>query len=745
MQHSVLVIEDNAVTRKMLHLALVGERYTVWEAEDGQSALNSVKAHPPGLIVQDLRLPDMDGFDLIKRLRALPVTAEIPILCYSGLIGEEDRQRVLAAGFTDLLLKPASPAEMVKVVRTYLESRPADAPGPFVGRHILVVDDDPVLRKLSALRLQGLGARVTTAENGKDALAKARSELPDAILSDVLMPECDGFALCQALRHDPALASLPLVLVSSQYVDKEDLRLARQLGANALVARSGDLEAALAALTDSLTELAPAPSSDASELQASHLERVMHRLHTQVNEQARSVQTQTLYAILAGFLDQIAEVQTRDGELATKLDEVLTRYLDACGYPTGGVYLFEADGELAPHALCGVSNTQAEVWLDFFHYPALLHQALERKVPTALTRDDPHVQELLTTAEAESMLLCPLHVENMPLGVLVLCSKRRQLDPEWLALAQAAARPIAQTIAFARTLTALTASEQRFRGVAESLADGVVVTDEQGRIVYVNAAVEILFGVPAESLRGRLSMEITPLLNTRAGIWAGRVSHRDGRQIPVNGSTAVVLDPTRHDSLTYTHVIHDLSVHEHMEQLRQLANHDALTQIYNRRVFEEELKTRLGEAARYGVNGAVLILDLDHFKPINDRLGHAAGDAALVAFAELLRAASRQTDVLARLGGDEFVILAPYAQAEQAQAFAEKLLQQLKTHPLIFNAETIHLSASIGIALYNKQTADPVLLLANADQALYQAKQSGRGCYRLHAPEPKKRSRKRVS
>lgn len=211
------------------------------------------------------------------------------------------------------------------------------------------------------------------------------------------------------------------------------------------------------------------------------------------------------------------------------------------------------------------------------------------------------------------------------------------------------------------------------------------------------------------------------------------MAHRDGRRLPVNGSTAVVLNPDHPDRLTYTHVLHDLSAQEHMEQLRQLADHDPLTHVYNRRVFETELATRLSEAGRYAVCGAVLLLDLDHFKQINDALGHAAGDAALVAFAQVLRGASRPTDVIARVGGDEFAILAPYAQCEHAEGFARKLLQQLAAHPAQCNGKA--LSASIGIACYDKLTTVAAELLARADRALYQAKQAGRGCYRLYQPD----------
>lgn len=732
MEQSVLIIEDNAVTRKMLRLTLESEHYKIWEAGSAQEGLQLTQAHQPSLIVQDLLLPDMDGYELIKRLRALPAATDIPVLCYSGLIGAGELDTVLAAGFTDLVLKPAMPQELLKTINSHLTSPPAPNSGQFSGRHILVVDDDPALRKLSALRLKTAGARVTTAENGNDALAKARAEAPDAILSDVLMPECDGFALCSALRNEPALAAIPLVLVSLQYVDEEDLRLAQQLGANALVMRSADLNAALDALASSLTEAVPVPLASFAQLQTAHLERVMHRLHHKVNEQARQAQAQTLYGVLTGFLEQLANLTASSGELADNLDEVLARYLDACGFPSGALYLFEADGTLVPHALCGVSAAMTEAWRDYFGQAALLRVAMERDAPTVLSGDDPLAEKLLRAADAQCMLLCPLRIDHRPLGVLALCTKRQQLDAEWLILAQAASRPISQAIALAHTLTILSVSEQRFRGLAEALADGIIITDKHGRIEYANTAATTLFGYPADGMRGLNSARLTPLLKPHAASWSGQVQHRDGHPIPINGSTSAVLDPEHPERPNYAHVIHDLSAQEHLEQLRHLANHDVLTQVCNRRAFEDELKSHLKEAERYGVQGAVLLLDLDHFKQINDQLGHAAGDAALVAFAGLLRRGIRETDVPARLGGDEFAIIAPHIQPEQVLQMADKLLRQLAAEPAQYDGAAIPLSASISIALYTAHGTAPETLLAAADRAMYQAKRDGRNCCKLY-------------
>lgn len=731
MERKILIVEDNPVTQKVLRLALESEEYTVLEADSGEAALRIVEEHLPAVILQDVVLPDIDGFELVKRLRRLPAAASIPILCHSALIGPDAVQRVRRAGFTDLIPKPSSPADVISGVRMYLDDLQSYTPGQFVGRHVMVVDDDPVQRKLLTLRLRSAGARVTTAENGTDALNKLRVDMPDAILSDVLMPECDGFALCGAVRADPRFAGLPIVLVSSQYVEDDDAALARRIGANALVLRASDMAPLFAALTETFTQPAPLPSAEAHSLQAEHLRRLMRQVHRQALERERIERTQTWYGILAGFLEHVAQAQACSGKPAVTLDEILVRYLDACGYPTGAIYLVDADGTFVPHALRGVPNTKATGWRDFFGQATLLKDAGNGTVPRAFSVEDPTPRPELAAAGVASMVLCPLRLDGRLLGMLVLGSQRRTIDPHWLALAHAAAGPISLTVAFARTLAALIASEQRIRSVAESLSDAVIITDEQGTIVYANAAAGTIFGYPADDMCGWNSAHLSSLLTGRASVWEGHVTHRDGREIPINGTTTVVLHPERPDRLTYTHVIHDLSVKEHMEQLYRVANYDPLCQVYNRRFFDEALRLSISEAQHEGARGAVLLLDLDYFKQINDWFGHAAGDAALIAFADALRGAVRQSDVVARLGGDEFAILAPCADAPQAAAFATKLLAAVAARPIHHSDETIRLSASIGIALYDKQAVTPQALLDEADQALYQAKHDGRRCYRI--------------
>jgi diguanylate cyclase (GGDEF)-like protein len=162
------------------------------------------------------------------------------------------------------------------------------------------------------------------------------------------------------------------------------------------------------------------------------------------------------------------------------------------------------------------------------------------------------------------------------------------------------------------------------------------------------------------------------------------------------------------------------------EQLAYLANYDPLTDLFNRRRFEEELEEKLAHARRYARKGALLWLDLDQFKEINDSFGHRAGNELLADLAGMLREGLRETDVLARLGGDEFGILLPETDAKQTQVLAARVLEQIRQHAVVIKGERLRVTTSIGVAPFSEKTRAAEDLLAQADIAMFQAKDEGR-------------------
>mgnify|MGYP001611879736 FL=1 len=170
------------------------------------------------------------------------------------------------------------------------------------------------------------------------------------------------------------------------------------------------------------------------------------------------------------------------------------------------------------------------------------------------------------------------------------------------------------------------------------------------------------------------------------------------------------------------------------EQLRQLAITDELTQTYNRRHFIETAEREFARARRYRETFSVVVLDLDDFKFVNDTHGHPAGDQVLRTVSDLCRRNIRQHDTFARYGGEEFVFLLPGLDYAGACEFAERIRRRLAGTPVAFGNRLIHVTASLGVAVYHEGLSDLDSLLTHADQAMYRAKNLGKN--RLHGQPP---------
>ena len=171
------------------------------------------------------------------------------------------------------------------------------------------------------------------------------------------------------------------------------------------------------------------------------------------------------------------------------------------------------------------------------------------------------------------------------------------------------------------------------------------------------------------------------------------------------------------------------------EQLLHLATHDPLTGLHNRREFNAILDRHLARAKRYGGEGAVLWMDLDGFKEINDGLGHKVGDELLASLAHRMKSTIRESDVLARLGGDEFAILYPSVDSTQAQIAATRLLDAIRQHTATIQGQAIRTTASMGIVLFPEHGMHATELLMQADMAMYRAKEQGRNRFCVYSPE----------
>lgn len=282
--------------------------------------------------------------------------------------------------------------------------------------------------------------------------------------------------------------------------------------------------------------------------------------------------------------------------------------------------------------------------------------------------------------------------------------------------------------------------------VFEHATEAIIVTDADNRIVRVNPAFTAITGYPADEVIGRnpsllksgrhdsaFYQQMWSALETRKH-WEGEIwnRYRNG-EIHVEWLSIVKLDGGPGE-VHYIGIFRDITQRKADEELlRFKAYHDPLTDLPNRELFMDRLHTAISHARRYQRNFALLLIDLDRFKEVNDTLGHSAGDQLLVEAARRLVSCVRETDTVSRLGGDEFaIVLSETDSVEEAEQIAQRAVVLL-AEPYYLDAGTVRISGSAGIALYPRDGRESDQLLRNADLALYAAKEGGRNQYRLHA------------
>ena len=289
---------------------------------------------------------------------------------------------------------------------------------------------------------------------------------------------------------------------------------------------------------------------------------------------------------------------------------------------------------------------------------------------------------------------------------------------------------------------ALEESERRWRVAFDSAPVPMAEVDLEGRYLQVNGALCELFGHRREDLVGAAVRTLChPDEANEIGVMiskmvSGEITHLrvERRFLRADGLAvwvAVSVAPVTTDGGRVTHMLtHYLDITDRKRfehQLEELVDHDPLTGLLNRRGFDAELDRQVAYVAEHGPAGALLVVDLDHFKQVNDTLGHQAGDDLIVSVADRLRATVRFDDVVARLGGDEFAILLPRATAHDAQKVAEKIVRAVRAHTAaFFGRGARQTTASVGVALFDIPGQCAADVVAHADLSMYQAKQAGR-------------------
>ena len=535
---------------------------------------------------------------------------------------------------------------------------------------VLVVDDDEAARLMTTITLEQSGFQVMEAVDCASARARFAERKPDIVLLDVLLPDGDGFTLCRELLQDPRGHDLPIAMVTGL----------------------GDIESIHHAYESGATDFITKPVS-----WGSLPYRLQFILRAKKAFRDVSVSEGKTRALLAGIPDMILRID-RDGHV---IDMQV------------GAYTHEMDHWVSYDEDSGEG-----------HLPAPVYRILAPQIRRVFAGKGEQLVEF----------------DWSPLA-----GKMRTWE------ARVMLREQQEVVMVIRDITQRKHQEAELRlwaKVFEGSNEAIMILDDQFRIVLVNKTYEKMMGFSAEDVLGVDAAQIgasqhprgffrnlIAILNER-GAWLGELSNRrkNGETFPSWFSISRVLGSDGQIE-NYIAIFTDISERKKSrERLDFLAHHDSLTELPNRTLLNDRLEMAINTAKRRQEKVGLLFIDLDRFKNINDSLGHAAGDQILRQTALRLKKVIRNDDTVARLGGDEFVVLLPRVHDERDLAEVAIKVREELLKPYLVEEMPLHLSPSIGIAIYPEDGSSPSELIKNADAAMYLAKEKGRNNYQFYTP-----------
>jgi len=697
----ILIVDD---VNENLHamMSILRDDYAIVAATNGEKALDlALRIPSPDLVLLDIKMPDMDGYEVLRRLKNNPVTADIPVIFVTALSESADEAKGLKLGAADYISKPVNPDLLKLRILTQLELRryrrkPMVSSGGQLTMQetrptLLVVDDIPenVHELIAVLKDE---YRVIVANNGPKALELVQGMTPpDLVLLDIVMPGMDGYEVCRRIKANAQGNRIPVIFVSviDSTVDK---------------VRGFSIGAA-----DYITK-----PFDIYEVRA--------RIHAHL-ELSR----------LQRFFEQLVEQRTAALEESREKYRILAEYSPNWEYWLGanGDYLY-----VSP-ACADISGFTPE---DFTLNPDLMQNII-------------HADDLsLWTTHRETVNTSTQHVAA-PLNFRII---DRNGEEHWI---EHICKPVIDahgrflgSRGTHRDITERKKVQQQLilaSTVFENASEGILITDADNAILSVNKAFvnvmgytqdEVLGQKPRLFQSGRCSRNFYQKMwdaITNNGSWQGEIWNRckDGTLHPYLLNISVV----HGQSANITHhvaVYTDLSHIKNTErQLDYLVHHDPLTALPNRVLFQQLLEHALQQAKRNNSQFALLSLDLDHFKTVNDSLGQALGDQLLIEATQRLKGLLRGIDAVSRSGGDEFnVLLDRIDHPQSADLLAQRMIESF-ARPFTLNEHNVYIGVSIGIAFYPLDGRDVVTLQRNADTALNQAKVQGRGKLCFFSPE----------
>ena len=284
--------------------------------------------------------------------------------------------------------------------------------------------------------------------------------------------------------------------------------------------------------------------------------------------------------------------------------------------------------------------------------------------------------------------------------------------------------------------------------VFQEATEGIIIEDKHRKIIHANNAMGMILGIPTAELIGKRSNYLSAMISKKTekriyeamkehGFWHGEVE-----VTPPNAKKVycwLTLDAIFSDTQELNNIvlmITDISeIHQSKNQLQYLASYDTLTDLPNRSLLFKQLKKSIASMQRKKTNGMLLFIDIDHFKEFNDNYGHQVGDKVLLSVAHKITSICREEDILGRLSGDEFLLISEDINDANAIHSLIKKIQHIFKKPQQIGNLSLHISVSIGIALYPENGKTPEALINAADQAMYAVKKQGRNNYAFYSQE----------
>lgn len=698
----ILIIDSDKTSRRQIQNALEGSDFDFHSTDTGEQAVSELKQaatkqQPYDIAVLDEQLSDMKGIECLRRILSDQLTAGTKIIMSaSRFIGRSEAQ---LAGITACIIKPfeevsllnainSASAENQEYARDITESDRYASTAALLGLRVLVVEDNRANQKVAMGMLERLGCRVDIAFNGVEALDALTQDRYELVLMDCHMPEMDGYEATAHIRKlEGEAAKIPIVAMTAN-TRPGDAEKCLEAGMDDYLPKPLKLKSLREKLLDCLPELTETAVAGAHE---------------------KSIQESAIASDGAIEKEVLTELRYSIGE---SINQVIQAFLE--DLPVHLNSLEKSIGANDPllmaefaHTIKGSSrnvgaNGMAELCLQ-----------LEQ-----LGRDG--------TTEGAMDILNKLGDEWERVHTILELERTAEVEFE---------EQRSQEVWHPRILIVDDDRGMRFalRNVLEN--DGYRIEEatngaqavslcERGMpdLVLLDAIMPVMDGFrTCSKIRELPDGENTPILVI--------TSLDDDQSISRAFSAGAVdyIPKPVHFSVLRQRVSRLLHAGKAEKHIRRLAYHDSLTGLANRAHFNGRLEELLNRPAEENEMLAILFLDLDRFKLVNDTLGHDVGDLLLKAVAERLLGTVRSGDLVARLGGDEFtIILERVASADVVARVADKICRILSA-PFVFSGQEIYVTASIGISMYPTDAKDAQTIIKHADTAMFKAKDNGGG------------------